>query len=270
MKQRAPAGLAVLLCAVVGAACGAPKDTGTPGHAASRGPSGRIRGMVRLRGAVPPMRSEPTGKDDAVCGSAVPVTRLALGRDRGIGRTFVYLDGIEGEGALRSAASLTVEQKGCSYGPHAMTLAEGRSIEIVNSDPVLHNVHARQAAEGGLQTVFNIAQPVRGQRTKLDTHLKPGIVTLTCEAGHPWMTAYILVVNHPFVAVTDDDGRFVIEGVRAGTYPIKMWHEGVTLKRVLASLQQFEYEDPYEQTSQVVVPAGGEALLDFDLELRGS
>jgi hypothetical protein len=149
-----------------------------------------------------------------------------------------------------------------------MTLAGGGPIEIVNGDPVLHNIHARQATADGLETVFNIAQPVRGQRTKVDAKLKPGIVTLTCEAGHPWMTAYILVTNHPYVATTDDNGRFVIDGVPAGTYPIKMWHEGVTLTRIISSLQQFDYEDPYEITKTITVQAGGDVAADFEFELR--
>ena len=61
---------------------------------------------------------------------------------------------------------------------------------------------------------------------------------------------------------------FVIDGVPAGTYPIKMWHEGVALKRIIASLQQFEYEDPYEVTKQVVVTSGGVAEVEFELALR--
>ena len=98
-----------------------------------------------------------------------------------------------------------------------MTMASGSDLEIVNNDPILHNVHARQAIADGLQTVFNIAQPMRGQRTKIDAPLdKPGIVALTCEAGHPWMTAYILVANHPFVATSGDNGEFVIDDVPAG------------------------------------------------------
>ena len=93
-------------------------------------------------------------------------------------------------------------------------------------------------------------------------------MTLTCEAGHPWMTAHMLVTNHGFAAVTDAEGRFVIRGVPVGTYPIKMWHEGVTLTRIIASLQQFEYEAPYEITRPVVVTAGKTTDIDFELELR--
>lgn len=204
-----------------------------------------------------------------MCGSEVPVTRLTLGKDKSVSGAFVYLDGVPSQGDARPRLSTEVEQKGCSYGPHVMTLAAGSDLEIVNNDPILHNVHARQATPDGMQTVFNIAQPVRGQRTRVDAPLdKPGIVALTCEAGHPWMTAYILVANHPFVATSGENGEFVIDDVPPGIYSIKMWHEGVRLSRVIPSLQIFEYEAPYEATEQVVVPANGEAVVNFSFELR--
>jgi hypothetical protein len=82
------------------------------------------------------------------------------------------------------------------------------------------------------------------------------------------MTAHMLVTDHDFVAVTDELGRFVIDNVPVGTHPIKMWHEGVSLTRIIASLQQFEYEAPYEITKQVVVRPGTTSDVEFELELR--
>jgi hypothetical protein len=84
------------------------------------------------------------------------------------------------------------------------------------------------------------------------------------------MTAYILVADHSYTAVTGDDGSFVIEGVPAGTYRIRMWHEGVRLTNIVASLQRYEYEPPYEITREVVVPEAGDAEVNFDFELRGA
>jgi hypothetical protein len=70
------------------------------------------------------------------------------------------------------------------------------------------------------------------------------------------------------VTVTKDDGEFVIEGVPPGTYRIKMWHEGVALKRNIKRLQRYEYEEPYDATRDVTVEANGEAVVNFDLILR--
>lgn len=82
------------------------------------------------------------------------------------------------------------------------------------------------------------------------------------------MTAYILVARHPYVATTNDAGEFVIDNVPAGSYPIRMWHEGVRLTRVIPSLQRYEWEEPYESTQQVLVAANGETVVHFELELR--
>jgi plastocyanin len=224
---------------------------------------------VRLQGSRPALAAEPITQDQTTCGNSVSLPRLALSKSNGVQRTFVYLDGVQSVQGFRLRESVLVDQKQCQYAPHALIVPAGTRLEITNSDPILHNVHGQQAAEEGLQTLFNIAQPLRGQRTTVDQPLtKPGIVVLSCEAGHPWMNAYIFVANHPYVAVTDDDGEFVIADVPAGTYRIKMWHEGVTLKRNLKSLQRYEYEDPYEVTQEVIVQPGTEAVVNFDLALR--
>lgn len=244
---------------------GAAPDEARP----ARAPSGRIRGLVTLRGEPPPARHEANTKDTSACGTSVPVTRLALGPNNTVRDAFVYLDGVPASEAPRARAITEIRQERCEYGPHAMIVAPGADLEIVNNDPVLHNVHARTATPDGLQTVFNIAQPIRGQRTRLESLLnKPGVVALTCEAGHPWMTAHILVAAHPYVATTNASGEFVIDHVPAGTYPIKMWHEGIRLTRIIPSLQQFEFEAPYETAQEVVVPENGEAVVNFSLELR--
>ena len=152
-----------------------------------------------------------------------------------------------------------------------LTVAAGTPLDIVNSDPILHNVHARENTPEGAQTIFNVAQPLRGQRTAVNLSVKkPGIVVLSCEAGHPWMSAYVFVADHPYVAVTNDDGEFVIKGVPPGTYRIKMWHEGVRVARIIESLQRYEYEDPYELTQEVTVTPAAETIVNFELGLRDS
>ena len=283
MTRSFVAAFASALVATLAAGCWASDTTRTPAAGAGSstagpspasvaiGPTGRIRGSVRLAGAPPPERSEPVGQNQNVCGQSVPVTHAHVAPNGGLRQAFVYLDKVPATSAPAPRATLEVEQRRCEYLPHSMIAPMGASLEIVNDDPILHNIHARETTPQGLRTVFNIAQPIRGQRTTLDAPFtKPGVVTLTCEAGHPWMTAYILVANHPYVAVTGDDGSFVIENVPVGTYPITMWHEGVSLTRMVASLQRYEYEDPYELTEEVVVAPNADAEVTFSLTLRDS
>ena len=150
-----------------------------------------------------------------------------------------------------------------------MIVPVGTKLEITNSDPILHNVHGLEMTDQGLQTIFNIAQPVRGQRVTVEPALmKPGIIHLACEAGHAWMNAYVFVASHRYVTITNQSGEFVMPQVPPGTYRIKMWHEGVIRKRNIESLQRYEYEDPYDITQEVVVQAGAESVANFDLRLR--
>ncbi|HEY2384459.1 MAG TPA: carboxypeptidase regulatory-like domain-containing protein [Terriglobia bacterium] len=236
---------------------------------APAGPVGRIRGVVRFQGDAPPATFEPVTENQSTCGDRVALSRLALGKDKGVQRAFVYLDGVKSDEKFRSRESLLVDQKNCQYAPHSLIVPVGGKIDITNSDPILHNVHGQQITGEGSKTLFNIAQPVRGQRTTVESPLTtPGIVFLTCEAGHPWMNGYVFVADHPFVSVTGDDGQFVIEGVPAGTYKIKMWHEGVRMTRNIKALQRYEYEEPYEITQDVTVTANGETVVNFDMALR--
>src|SRR5262245_57434347 len=268
--------LALIPAALMLLGCGTEKGNEIPpavdnAPAASQGPTGRIRGVVRLKGDAPTATFEPIAENQNVCGERVPLSRLALGKEKGVQYAFVYLDGVPSTEKPRPRESLLVDQKNCQYVPHSLIVPAGSKIEITNSDPILHNVHGHQITDQGSQTLFNIAQPVRGQRTTVESPLTtPGILYLTCEAGHPWMSGYVFVANHPYVGLTNNNGEFVIDGVPVGTYRIKMWHEGVTLKRNIKTLQRYEYEDPYEVTQDVTVQAGGEAVVNFDLVLRSA
>jgi plastocyanin len=246
-----------------------PSAAGGEKHAAATsGPTGRIRGVIRLQGDAPPQAFEAISENKNVCGDKVGISRLSLGKEKGVQHAFVYLDGVPSSDVAKPRESLLVDQKNCQYAPHALIATAGSKIEITNSDPILHNVHAHQLTDQGQTTLFNVAQPVKGQVYTVDKPLTPGIVFLTCEAGHPWMNGYIFVANHPYVTLSGNDGDFVIDGVPPGTYRIKMWHEGVRLKRNDKTLQKYEYEEPYETSQEVKVEANGEAIVNFNLELR--
>jgi hypothetical protein len=233
--------------------------------------AGRIRGVVRIKGTLPAPSFESPKEHDEICGHQVPLERLALGDGNGVQDTFVYLDGVQDGRPFPKPSSVLVDQRHCDYVPHAMIVPTGTKLEITNSDPILHNVHGLQMTGAGMQTLFNIAQPVRGQRTTIEPALtQPGIIYLACEAGHAWMNGYVFVAAHPYVTLTDHAGEFLMTGVPPGTYRIKMWHEGVIRKRNIESLQRYEYEEPYEMTQDVVVQAGVDAVINFEFSLRPS
>ena len=258
---------------MVVSSCGAPQtpEAGQkPAASVPSGPTGTIRGVVKLTGKAPAPASEPIKADQATCGNSVSLPRITLGKDNGIKDTFVFLDGAPAveSSQMPPPASVLMDQKNCQYVPHAMTVPVGTELEITNSDTILHNVNGKIIAAEGLLPKFNIAQPVKGQKNKTPALDKAGIVTLSCEAGHPWMSAFVLVADNPYTAITKDDGTFTIANVPVGTYRIKMWHEGVTLQSNNKALQRYDYEDPYETTKDVTVTANEEAVVNFDLALR--
>ena len=240
------------------------------GTSAPSGPVGTIRGIVRLQGNGPTVATDKTNQDQSTCGDSVSLPRLVLGKDNGVKDTFVYLEGAPSVPAdqLPKPASLLMDQQKCQYVPHAMTVPVGTRLDIVNSDSILHNVHGNIVGSSGTSTLFNIAQPLKGAPTKTPALENPGMIFLTCEAGHPWMNAFVYVADNPYVALTRENGDFLIPNVPPGTYKIKMWHEGVTLTSNDKKRQKYEYEDPYTTTKDVEVMANGETVINFDFSLR--
>ena len=269
-------GVAALLFGVVLAGCSSGEPDGgfpvsdiAPAASVPSGPVGSIRGVVRFQGEMPEPRFEPINKDQDVCGDMAFLPRLDLGVDNGVRHAFIYLDGVDANPPAPPSEPVLVDQRECEYAPHSLVVPVGTQVDVTNSDPILHNVHGRADFGGGTRTIFNIAQPVQGQRTTINSPLgEPGIIAMSCEAGHPWMKAHIFVADHPYVTVTDDAGGFVIENVPPGTYTVKMWHEGVRLTRIIRNLQRFDYEEPYEITLEVTVEADTETVIDFDMALR--
>lgn len=133
---------------------------------------------------------------------------------------FVYVkEGVTGSFPAPSEP-VVIDQAGCQYAPHVAGIQVHQPLEIVNSDATLHNVNVKPT----LNRPFNIAQPVQGMKmTKQFT--KPEVmVTFKCNV-HPWMNAYLGVLEHPFFSVSDEQGAFAIAGLPPGTYVLEAWHE---------------------------------------------
>jgi plastocyanin len=143
---------------------------------------------------------------------------------------------VKGPGAPKPAplaSKVILDQKNCHYIPHVQAVPVGSTLEIVNSDPMLHNIHGY----AGTTTTFNLAMPMKNQRIPRPLK-KPGVQTVKCDV-HTFMIGYVVVVEAPY-AVTGADGAFAVKGLPAGTYTVSAWHEKFG-----------------ERTAQVTVPAEG-------------
>lgn len=203
-----------------------------------------VFGRVTLAGPVPKLAARPVAADVAVCGKADrPSPALVLGKNRELGNAFVWLEGTKGGGLPRGP--FRIDQKGCSFEPYVQVVSKGAPVLIMNSDPVLHNVHATTARGDAL---FNKAIPVKGQSFR-ETFTTPGVVRVKCDV-HAWMNAWLFVAETPFAAVTDKGGRFAFPGVAPGAYRLHAWHELLG-----------------EKVQSVAVPANGVVRADVTLSL---
>jgi len=112
-----------------------------------------------------------------------------------------------------------IEQKGCMYAPHVLAVRANQQLEVVNSDPTLHNIHPLPANN----REWNKAEAPGA--TAEETFSREEIaIPVKCNV-HPWMRSYVAVFKHPYFAVTGKDGSFDLGNLPPGTYTIKAWHE---------------------------------------------
>jgi plastocyanin len=237
----------------------------------SPGNNGAITGRVSLEGAVPPVPQLTVHKDVHCCGSTTPSPRLSVGNDNGLKNAVVYLKEVTGGKQLDLTKQVLLDQRECHFEPHVVIVPYGGQLVIRNSDEVLHNVRAYHIDDG--RTVFNIAQPIQGQQTSIRPALfdSPGIYHATCDAGHPWMSAFIVVAEHPYYTITDDHGEFILENVPPGTYQLRVWHGGVHIRESRSSgseVIKYFYEEPYAVSEEIHVKPGVTTEADFRINFR--
>jgi plastocyanin len=181
--------------------------------------------VAMLDGAAP--KNEPIKMNaDPVCVKENTTPQFQetweVGSDgKSLGNVFVYVkDGLGNYVFDTPTKPATIDQKSCRYHPHVFGIMVNQPLEIVNSDPTLHNIHAMP--KGNAE--FNNGQPIQGMKMT-HTFDKPEVmVPFKCDV-HGWMNAYVGVVSHPYFAVTDKDGKFDLPNLPPGTYTIEAWHE---------------------------------------------
>jgi hypothetical protein len=119
------------------------------------------------------------------------------------------------------AAPVKLDQQGCQYRPHVLALRAGQPLEISNSDPFIHNIHARPVENDE----FNLSQSEAGMKTTRRFPVAELGIRIGCDV-HKWMSAFACVFEHPFFAVSDSGGRFILH-LPPGEYELATWHESV-------------------------------------------
>ena len=197
----------------------APATTVDPASAAT------VAGKVNLEGQLPanqPIRMNADPACVAANKGQNTTQETFVGEAGGLGNVFVYVQsGLNGTFPAPSQ-SVTLDQRTCRYVPHVFGVQVGQPIEILNSDPTLHNIHATPKTN----QEFNTAQPIQGMKTTHTFTAKENdvVIPFKCDV-HGWMNAYVGVLDHPYFAVTKPDGSFSIANLPPGTYTLAAWHE---------------------------------------------
>jgi len=184
-----------------------------------------ISGTVTFDGKAPALKPLTMDADPACAKkhtAPVPNEMLVLGSGNTMGNVIVWVSKGLATGKTWPAPKtpVTLDQKGCQYLPHAQGIMVGQAYRILNSDGVLHNVHALPK----VNKQFNKPMPPTMKETTTTFDKPEPIFQIKCDV-HPWMTAYIGVFTHPFFTATGTDGKFTISGLDPGTYEISAWHE---------------------------------------------
>lgn len=218
----------------------APAADATPMGTAS------VTGSVSFSGTAPEAVALRLDREcaDLQAGDTVYAQNVVVNDNGTLKNVFVYVrEGLpDGYNYPAPTDPVVFDQSGCMYEPHVFGVQAGQPIQILNSDPLLHNIHALPETN----RPFNFGMPRQGDERTREFRVPEVPVYIKCDV-HPWMGAYAGVVDHPYYAVTGDDGSFSISGLQAGNYVIEAWHE--------------EYG---RVTQNVTVADGGSAQADFE------
>lgn len=208
---------------------------------------GTIQGKVSLNARVPALPQIVTDKNVEFCGTTV-IDPVLIVKDKGVKGAVVSLEW-QGEIPTRKGKELSshvsLKSRHCLFQPRIQATQVGTYLQLNSGDEITHNPHGWW---NDTKTVFNI--------TLIDPSLTfkrrlrwSGIYRIECDT-HTWMKSYILVFNHPFFAVTDEKGNFVLKNVPVGRHKVRVWHE------ILG-----------EQTAEVVVKNRKETQQNFVFSL---
>lgn len=191
---------------------------------------GNLKGRFVLEGKAPDRPLLTINKDVEFCGKHEPrLEKLVVHtQDQGIANVVVWLDVKSGEKvavhesyAAREKAMIRLENRGCRFAPHISVLRTGQTLLIDNPDRVDHNT----AAGLDRNTPFNELTPA-GKSAQKNKFTQPEKLPAPIQCSiHPWMNGWLVVKDHPYVAVSDEHGRFEIKSLPAGEHTFVVWHE---------------------------------------------
>ncbi len=212
---------------------------------------GTVKGKVELVGAFTPLAplhvKGADVKDAAVCSAVEVPDETILVKDGGLANVFIYLKKAPKVSAAAPEGNLIFDQKNCMFKPHAMTMRVGQVVKVLNSDAVAHNTHTYGKKTTPFNSIVSPNDAVGAPLVYKQAEQEP--ISVGCDI-HPWMKAYHLPIDHPFVALSAEDGTFEIKDLPAGKHEFKVWHEagGLLEKSLVVTVKPGDNELPIKVT----------------------
>jgi plastocyanin len=225
--------LVVSTVAVVAAACLAGRAHAYDAIAVTDG--GTLSGAVTYEGTPPPATKIEVTKDPEVCGKDKTSPSLVVGQGGGIANVVVVVNATKGKKLEVPTQNPVFDQKTCEFHPHVLAFPAGSTIDVTNSDGILHNIHTTSTVNPSQ----NQAQPKFKPKIQLKVEKPEWPINVKCDV-HGWMSAYWISQEHPYVAVTDANGAFKITDLPPGDYQVEIWQEKLGKKTMPASIKAKE------------------------------
>jgi plastocyanin len=181
---------------------------------------GAIKGKVVFVGPIPAPKKVDVTIDQYVCGNSKDAEDLLLSPQRELRNAVVWLENPPPAkaGSPAQPDKVEMDQNKCEFVPHVVIVPAGGTVDFLNSDRLLHNIHTTPK----INPPVNRTQPKN--RTIPLVFEKPEIVRINCDL-HSWMQAWVVVAAHPYYAITGADGQFAFNNLPPGQYKLKVWQE---------------------------------------------
>ena len=193
---------------------------------------GTLSGTVKYNGTPPAPGKIEVSKDPEVCGKDKVKPDLLVGSDGGIANVVVVVKAGKGKGLDIPAQNPVFDQKTCEFHPHVLAFPAGSTIDVTNSDGILHNIHTTSTVNPSQ----NQAQPKFKPKIQLKVEKPEWPIKVQCDA-HGWMSGIWISQDTPYFAVTDATGSFKIADLPAGDYDVEIWQETLGKKTEKVSIK---------------------------------